>query len=328
MKSWWKKTLAAAICWGGTSVAMAETPASPPAGHAVVNEMFTPWTAPVPEGSQLLTESMRRPFESDRAFDNFIGPVSNPINSKDPRALTEARLLFVQNHIPTGHPLGGGDFQVYAMQVRVALTERLSFIADKDGHAVIKTPGTGKRTGWLNLAAGFKYSLIRDVESQTLLTAGFMFEPQTGEADAFSSHGDGLFTVFGVFGKEFGNCNHVLFNAGYQFPVDSASNSSYFFTQLHFDRQMFGWLYPLVELNWIHWVEGGNRGLPPALGEGDGLLNLGTTGVAGNDFVTVAAGLKAKVCRNLDAGIAYEVPISNRKDLMSNRILAELIIRY
>ncbi|MFO0945470.1 MAG: hypothetical protein U1D30_05920 [Planctomycetota bacterium] len=33
----------------------------------------------------------RKLFQSDRAFENFIGPVSSPILSKDPRSLTELR---------------------------------------------------------------------------------------------------------------------------------------------------------------------------------------------------------------------------------------------
>src|SRR5258708_5184122 len=54
----------------------------------------------------------RRLFESDRAFSRFIGPISNPVLSKDPRALTEARVLFVDDYIPDESPLKGGDFQV------------------------------------------------------------------------------------------------------------------------------------------------------------------------------------------------------------------------
>ncbi|MBX7103214.1 MAG: hypothetical protein K1X57_03990 [Gemmataceae bacterium] len=69
-------------------------------------------------------------LESDRAFDNFIGPITNPVLSKDPRSLTEARMLFINDVMPGNHPLTGGDFQVYAMQVRLALTERLTLIAD------------------------------------------------------------------------------------------------------------------------------------------------------------------------------------------------------
>lgn len=267
-------------------------------------------------------------FESDRAFDGFIGPITNPVLTKDPRSLTEARLLFVQNRLPGETPLTGGDFQVYAMQLRLALTDRLTFIADKDGYAVINPSRAPRRDGWLNVAAGLKYTFIRDVENQFLVTGGFMYEPQTGESSVFQGHGDGLFTFFGTVGKEFGACNHALFNFGYQVPVDSAQNSSFFFTQLHLDRQMFGWFYPLVEVNWYHWVAGGDRGLPPALGEGDGLLNLGTSGVAGNDLVTVALGFKIKLSPCTEFGAAWEVPVSNRRDLIDHRLTADFILRY
>jgi len=268
-------------------------------------------------------------FESDRCFPRFIGPITNPVLAKDPRSLTELRGLFIQNWIPDDHAaLPGGNFQVLALQARLAITERLSFIADKDGYAFIHPAGASSQNGWLNLAAGFKYALVRDVESQFLVTVGAMFEPQTGEADVFQSHGDGLFTIFGTLGKEFDECWHVIANVGYQFPVDRSENSSMIYTQLHFDRQIMGWLYPLVEVNWYHWTSGGNRGLPAALGEGDGLLNLGTSGVAGNNLVTAAIGLKAMFSQNLETGLAYEFPLSNRRDLIDGRMVAELIIRY
>jgi hypothetical protein len=267
-------------------------------------------------------------FESDHAFPTFIGPISNPVLAKDPRSLTEARFLFIHNEIPTEHPFAGGNFQVYALQVRVALTERLALIADKDGYIALNPDGAENTNGWLNLAAGLKYTLLRDVEHQRLAAAGFMYEPQSGDSDVFQGQGDGLFTVFGTFGQQIGDCNHFLANLGYQFPVDTAENSSFYYVSLHLDRQLFGWVYPLVELNWFHWVQGGRRGLPSALGEGDGLINLGTTSVAGNDLVTTAVGLKARVSRNLDLGAAWEFPISNREDLIDNRVTFEAILRY
>lgn len=267
-------------------------------------------------------------LESDRAFPNFIGPISNPILTKDPRSLTEARLLFVNNVIPGDHPLGGGDFQVYAMQLRFALTERLTLIADKDGYAVINPNGAPDSDGWLNLAAGLKYTVIRDVDNQFLAAVGFMFEPQTGESAVFQNFGDGLFTFFGSAAKEFGCVNHAILNLGYQVPVDGAENSSFIYTQIHLDRQIGGWFYPLIELNWYHWVAGGNHGLPPALGEGDGLLNLGTSGVAGNDLVTLAVGAKAKLNCHAEIGAAWEFPVSNRNDLIDNRLTCDFILRY
>ncbi len=270
----------------------------------------------------------RRFLESDRAFPGFIGPISNPILTKDPRALTEARFLFISDYIPTEHPFRGGDFQVYGLEVRAALTDRLSFIADKDGLLSIHPHVGPSETGWLNIAVGLKYALIRDVENQFLVVGGFMYEPHTGEAKVFQGQGDGLWTVFTTIGKEFAGRHHLIGNFGYQFPVREQENSSFFYTSLHLDRAWNGWLYTLAELNWFHWTQGGDRGLPPALGEGDGLINLGTSGVAGNDLVTSAVGLKAIVNRHLDIGTAFEFPLSNRKDLIDSRLLVEMIFRY
>lgn len=269
----------------------------------------------------------RRPFESDRAFSGFIGPISNPVLSKDPRALTELRGLFVGDWIPSENPLGPGDFQVYGLQARVALTDRLSLIADKDGIARIKT-NSSNETGMLDIAFGLKYALVRDVENQFLFTVGTMYEPSTGEAKVFQHQGSGMFTFFVSSGKEFEGCWHLLANAGYQVPLDQGENSSFYYAQLHLDRQLFGWLYPLVECNWYHWVAGGQRIPNPAVGEIDGLINLGTSGVAGNDLVTVAAGVKAIINCHVETGIAYETPISNRKDFIDNRVLFEVIFRY
>jgi hypothetical protein len=267
-------------------------------------------------------------LESDRAFPGFIGPISNPVLSKDPRSLTEARLLIVHDQIPPDNPLGGGNFQVYGLQLRAALTDRLSVIADKDGIAEIHAHGTNQRVGLLDMNFGLKYLLVRDVENQFLGSVGFTYEPPMGEREVFENHGNGVMSVFTTWGKEV-NCHwHVLDTLGYQFGLQESENSDFLYNSLHVDRQLFGWLYPLVELNWFHYTHGGNRGLPAALGEGDGLLNFGTSGVAGNDLVTVAFGLKARLCEHADTGLAWEVPVSNRKDLIDNRLIFEFILRY
>lgn len=265
-------------------------------------------------------------FESDHAFDGFIGPISNPILAKDPRSLTEARMLFIQDHIDQGNSVGG-NFQVYAMQVRVALTDRLTFIADKDGYVVLHPKAGGNLDGWLNLNAGLKYVLIRDVENQFLLSSGFMFEMPTGEARDFNHNGDGIFTFFLAGGKEFCNQIHLLGTVGYQLPLDSSANSTFFYTSWHLDKQI-GNFYPLIELNWFHYVASGDHGIPAVLGEGDGLINFGTSGVTNNDLVTMALGAAYRISPHAQIGVAWEVPISNRHDLINNRVTAEFIIRY
>jgi hypothetical protein len=284
-----------------------------------------PWDCAPDEGCAV---PERRFLESDRAFPRFVGPISNPILAKDPRSLTEARLLFINDQIPPEHPLGAGDFQVLGLQVRAALTERLTFIADKDGFAWIH-PSTGRtQDGWLDIAVGLKYLLVRDIENQLLLGAGIQYEPQTGEKRVFQNQGHGVMTGFVYGGKEFGERVHLLGNFGYQFGLDPNQNSSFLYGSLHLDYRVLCRLYPLVELNWFHYTDGGDRGLPPAIGEGDDLLNLGTSGVAGNDLVTLAAGLKAIVNEHLDTGVALEFPLTNRRDLLETRLLVEMIFRY
>jgi hypothetical protein len=62
----------------------------------------------MPEGS---CQAQRGFLQSDHAFDNFIGPITNPILSKDPRSNTYIRFLFIQNTIPGENLLHGNDFQ-------------------------------------------------------------------------------------------------------------------------------------------------------------------------------------------------------------------------
>jgi len=74
---------------------------------------------------------------SDHCFDDFISPMTNPVFFEDPRTLTEARGIFLQHKIPAAAL--GEDAQLYAVQLRAALSERLSLIATKDGYIVSYT---------------------------------------------------------------------------------------------------------------------------------------------------------------------------------------------
>jgi hypothetical protein len=267
-------------------------------------------------------------FESDRAFPGFVGPISNPWLSKDPRSLTELRLVFINDEIPTGHPLGGGNFEIIGVQARVALTDRLTFIADKSGYAWIHPGNAPEEDGFINVAAGLKYLIVRDVASQFLWSVGAQFEPQTGEGRVFQNQGDGVMSAWTTLCKQFGERWHVLATVGYQFPFDASQNSAFYYTSVHLDRCFFHCLYPLAELNWFHYSQGGDRGIPPEFGEGDGLFNLGTSGVNGNDLVTAAVGLKAAIGCHLETGAAFEFPLGARKDLIDNRVTFEVIVRY
>ncbi|MEQ9066048.1 MAG: hypothetical protein RLO18_04960, partial [Gimesia chilikensis] len=110
-------------------------------------------------------------FPSDPCFKHWVIPVRNPVWSIDPRSLTYVRGVFVNQMIDSQTPvLGAGDLQVYALQLGIALNERLSIIAVKDGFNTLQTRGVGNAHGWADIAAGVKYVLIRDVDNQFLLS--------------------------------------------------------------------------------------------------------------------------------------------------------------
>jgi hypothetical protein len=267
-------------------------------------------------------------FESDRCFDGFIGPVTSPIYAKDPRSLTELRALYVHNWNPGDRFLNGGDYDLYGLQVRVALNEKLSVFMDKAGFLSVNAGNAGirDRDGWLDLGLGVKYTFLRDVCEQEVAAVGVMYEFATGEDEVFQGRGDGIITPFITYGKEFGDCWHFIGNAAYSAAVDSSENSSFLFSQLHLDKGINGWLYPLVELNWFYYTQSGNTTRPA--GERDGVFSFGDEGTAGTHRLTIAGGLKAKLRRNIETGVAYERALTGGDDLFNHRIVGEFILRY
>ena len=73
-------------------------------------------------------------FLSDRAFEGFIEPVTNPIYSEDPRSRSRARVLFLNQTIPEDSILAGGDAQVYAAQVSLAVNDRWAYKISAGGY--------------------------------------------------------------------------------------------------------------------------------------------------------------------------------------------------
>jgi hypothetical protein len=135
---------------------------------------------------------------SDASFGNFISPISNPVFFEDPRTLTEAKFIFLNHRLPSS--VGGNDVQLYALQLRAAITDRLSIIATKDGCIVSENSVEGD--GWANLAAGLKYNLYKDAAAQQILSVGATFQLPTGTPAALQGNGDGEFNLFATGGMQ------------------------------------------------------------------------------------------------------------------------------
>lgn len=264
---------------------------------------------------------------SDQCFAWYISPMTNPVFFEDPRTLTEVRFIFLNHVIPNRAPLVGGDVQVLAAQIRAALTDRLSIIATKDGFIFTGSDPVIMDDGWADVNVGLKYNLWSDPDSQQLLSAGVTYELPIGSTKALQGNGDGLFHLFLTGGAMFGEYGHWISGLGYWLPADSNAESQAIYWSNHWDWQINGssW-YVLSELNWYHWTRSGAGGVAGI--EGGDLINLGSTGVAGNDIVTGAVGAKYKPSVYQEIGVAWEVPLTDRRDVLDNRLTIDWIIRY
>jgi len=272
---------------------------------------------------------------SDHCFDDFISPMSNFIFFEDPRTLTEARAVFFNHRLPDrvgSLGLPGGDVQLYALQLRFALSERLSVIAVKDGFIVADMDGGPLddllNDGWADVSAGLKYNLLRDTCSGTLLSAGFTYEIPIGSQRALQDIGDGELHLFLSGGKRLWNGQgHYMGAVGYRIPLDNDVQTSSIHWSNHIDVKLTDRVYAFTEVVWWHWTDSADAGLPLGVG-GHDAFNLSSTNVSGNDLVTQNVGLKYKPSGNMELGVAYEFPVSDFKDVIDNRFQAELILRF
>jgi hypothetical protein len=261
---------------------------------------------------------------SDTCFTGFISPMTNPVFFEDPRTLTEARIIYLHHRVP--QPALGGDINLIACQLRAAINDRLSVIATKDGYATSTNPLIDD--GWADVSAGLKYNLYADYERQRLLSAGLTYELPVGSTRTQQGNGDGLFNLFLTGGMEFGRNNRWVSGTGFLLPADSGAESSLWFWSNHFDHRIGDTnLYGLVEFNWYHYM-GSGRAFTLAPIEGGDLFNLGSVGVAGNDIVTGAFGLKYKPSNCVELGVAWELPLTDRRDVLDNRLTVDCILRY
>ncbi len=271
---------------------------------------------------------------SDRCFDDFISPMINFVYFEDPRNLTELRPIFVNHWVPStigSNVSAGGSIQLYAAQFRIALTDRLSLIAVKDGFIVDETNGalgTLLSDGWADVTAGLKYNLIRDPHAGRLVSIGGTYELPIGSTRALQDIGDGEFHFFITGGQRFAGGNaHALSSLGYRLPVDGGDQSAALHWSNHFDVRLTSQAYLFTEFAYWHWTDDAANGAPLGVG-GQDLFNLSVNNIAGNDLITENVGLKWKPSRNVEAGIAYEFPLTTFKDVINSRLQSEIILRY
>ncbi|MDW7993699.1 MAG: transporter [Gemmatales bacterium] len=273
---------------------------------------------------------IRNTFQSDHAFDEFVSPVTNPFFFEDPRALTELRPVFIFQNTPRGNPLfRGGNIQMFSLQGRLALNERLSIVVPKLGLIAFQPDPPsplGDEIGFAEIIVGPKLTFWRDDAANVLAAFGVHFEIPAGGGDVFQNTGSGAVVPYLTLGKELLDNLHFLGAIGYRAGFDSDRSDS-FFVSLHADYEFYRIIYPFIEVNWFHYTSGGN--VLAGNFEGGDLFNFGSTGASGEDIVTMGVGGRVKILgEELQAGAAFEFPLTKGKDIMDWRITIDLIWRY
>jgi hypothetical protein len=266
---------------------------------------------------------------------HYVPPVSNPILNETPFITTEVRPFYMNHSIPDTVPglglPGGGSVNIWAVQLRVALTERLGFIANKDGWADVNFQASSilpiDDDGLANLGFGFKYALISDPKQETLVTVGLTYEAPTGRLKAgpfwLQGNGDGFLIPFVTAAKSYDKLG-LQAMLGTKHALDGDKNASWFNYSLHMDYEILPNFYPLVEFNGFIPIDEAN--LTPFAFEGFDVVSIGGSNVS--SVVSFAGGARYKIMDHLLAGIAYEIPLTDDEDILDWRLTADLVIYF
>lgn len=288
-------------------------------------------------------QAVSGPLAGNRSFPNFIGFMSNPIQSIDPRAVTEIYPIFGAGWVSGSKAiLPSGDVQLYGAGISVALTDRLSIGLNQGGYGVANFSSSKERilqslglpvpeiarsrdrAGWMNLGGFAQYTLIADVPNQFLLTAGVRWEAPTGANQMFQGSGPAYLSPYVTVGKELG-LFHILATTGYEFPAGSGSSTTetYYFN-LHIDRKI-GRIYPLAEFNYAHRTFSKDVSIDTPH---HGVIDLGTFTTSG-DMLTGAFGANVIIVpTKLEIGAVYIRPLTQLDRFDVNSMLVKLVYRY
>jgi hypothetical protein len=290
-------------------------------------------------GTTLGTSTLRAAEATEDWKAKLITPVTNPIYFEDPRITSEVRPIFMQHWFPDtfdysgGSVPLGGDAQVFAVQLRYALTEKLALIATKDGYIQLKPGGALQANhgyGWADLAAGLKYLLVDDADNQVLVTPGLTITLPTGSASVLQRDGDGEWNVF-VSGAKGWNNFHVTGNLGFRVPNNLDEQTAQVHYSLQLDYYVHKYFVPFVAVNGYTILTDGDDlllGAVPLNTEMYDLINFGSTDAKGTTQLTLGGGIRSRVLNNLDLGVAYEVGVVHPVGIFDSRVTVDMIWRF
>ncbi len=259
-----------------------------------------------------------------RGFEHFYHPVGQPLFFETPFNFTGARLIYVHHRFPENSQLAGGEVNVAAMQLRVALTERLGFIATKDGYSWLNAGALPEENGWNELGAGLKYAFYVDREQDLVASAGARVILDSGE-DKVAMWGTAEISPFVSVAKGWDRF-HLIGALTYRLPFDTDDGNQVLMWDLHADYEIapetLPGFAPLVELHGVHYLSDGER-LPLSVGGLD-YANFGSSDVSGTAVIWAGFGARWKLNPHMTVGAVYEIGLTNHSsDIMRDRVTVD-----
>ncbi len=243
-----------------------------------------------------------------------VHPITSPYYHEDSFVTSDVRAWFLYHDFPKSSPITGGNAKVYAVQARVALTDRLQFVATKDGYADFDS-GLIQDDGFVDIAAGVKWNFLQDWDNDLHAAVGIAYEIGVGDDEALQE--DDELRLWASVDKGFdklhvGATVNLLIATGSEDPL---GDSDRLFWHARADYFLCEWFSPVVELNGYHTINEGDN--TPLNFSGVDVANLG--GGESEDVVTVGLGGEFRPTDNLGLRFAYETPLTDNDDLFGYR---------
>ena len=278
--------------------------------------------------------------------DRYVPPITNPLFNESPYIVSEGRFVYLYNSIPDSFPdpalgVGGGNIQAVAGAARLRLTDRLAFIATKDGYAVTSfdSPLLDDDDGFVNIAGGLKYALWEDKTTKSIFTVGLKAELSIQELATLGGAID--FQGAGGLGFSFLNpfvsAATVLTDAagplegvqlqgsfGLNLALHPDLETSIAHFSLHANYELFDNFFPVIELNGFVPISRGERFTADPLNQLDGvdLANFGSSDRG--TTITAGGGFRYNISENAQFGLGGEVALTDTTNsILDWRITAD-----
>ncbi len=262
----------------------------------------------------------------DQHFRDKPRPVGSPLYFEDPFINSDLRFIYLWHEIPEQSQLRGGDLNVWALQARIAITDRLQFIATGNNVSHLTGPIINDDTGYNDMAIGLKYAVLVDHDNDFILSTGLRWKLSNGHAGVLQGNVDELSPFITAY-KGWGKWNFIADVAG-RIAMDEHQGNHLLSWNAHVDYEVCKYFFPMFELHGVHYLSNGDR-LPLDIGGLD-YANIGSAHVAGHAAFWGGVGFRVPIAEHISWGAVWEFPMqtTSNNDIFEQRVTTNVILTF